>query len=597
MTSLCTKALYHNEDTRMNMYEFDNLAPEQRAGRYPDLDKIKETAEAVACLMTDYSIIETQNNYTLRDKTLTLTETVFHTPISRANPKIKFEADLAEHEKFRTELAPGFGSGFLILKGKKNNIFLTAGHCVCTDDSLKTKDALSKIRIVFRYHKTQADADKRVFDKKDVYKIKRVISYSYNSQDTTVRDWALIKLDRVAAGIKPIQVDFTATLERSVYALGCPSGTAVKAAGIGYSMVKKVESDFVYCDVDTFAGNSGCPIIDRATNKAIAILIRGNRDYEIDEEYRKATGKKRVITSRTNPAVSGYEKGQRIAPDIVDFHKLVAMKGRKKREWLSNQKSEKFVNDLEAKKKEWKFNRNFCGALMFTGIGIPGGLLGAILNHCDVKTVDKDFALYKQMIGLYYRVHNIKINSLEVVHLKEIAVSRCKNFEQLEESVEYLSKHVRGYEGCAVDTVTACDDLELVRNMVAYDIAMDDARTLRKFEVEVFKDRFSPDKILDLLLYQSTKDVNLTVQARKRILKQMQKRDPENESVHLGVEARAQAVVEARIRACVKSTKNEQAYKKYPKEDIEKISRHYVEQSPRLDFEAARLELSLPEPT
>lgn len=213
---------------------------------------------------------------------------------------------------------------------------MTAGHCVCdkTTSQLKPKHELDKVRVVFRYHKDEQHRDKTAFNQEDVYKIREVLFHSFyhsNANDKNpdwaqVPDWALIKLDRAVVGIQPIQIDFLPTIRSSIYTIGCPKGTAVKCAGIGYSTIKKISSNRIESDTDTFAGNSGSPLIDRATHKAIAIHTRGHQNYTIDRDHKKRTGERRVISFRITQEMiasgkKGYAISQRIPLGILDFHK------------------------------------------------------------------------------------------------------------------------------------------------------------------------------------------------------------------------------------------------------------------------------------
>ncbi|WP_044882502.1 serine protease [Neochlamydia sp. EPS4] len=318
------KALYHDIDTRMNIYELDSLQEDEKKALYPDLANIKANALAVACLMTSNEILETRWGYKLHPGLINLSELVSDKPIERSKPYETFNASLAPTEKFRTELVAGFGSGFLV----REDEILTAGHCVCVNDAssqLKPKSAMDNIRVVFRYHKPDQHAEKKIFNENDVYKIKKVLFYSFSYGDPTVADWAWVKLDRpVSGGIKPIEVDFSATMGQSIYAIGCPNGTAVKCAGVGYSTIKNVTTDQIESDLDVMAGNSGGPIIDRVANKAIAILIRGNEDYEIDKKHEKKTGERRVINFCVPSATGKYEIGQRIPSRILNLPQDIA---------------------------------------------------------------------------------------------------------------------------------------------------------------------------------------------------------------------------------------------------------------------------------
>lgn len=71
-----TESLYFDVDTRMNMYEFNNLSPLERMNLYPDLGQIRANALAVACLMKIGRILANPPGYILDDKVPTLSDVV-----------------------------------------------------------------------------------------------------------------------------------------------------------------------------------------------------------------------------------------------------------------------------------------------------------------------------------------------------------------------------------------------------------------------------------------------------------------------------------------------------------------------------------------
>ncbi len=566
------QTLYHNIDTRMNLYELENLPPHEKAALYPDLEKIKANALAVACLIMTNEIIETPLNYQLSVNVRNLSERVSNMRIIEEKPE-RFNAPLAENEKFRTEPAPGFGTGFLVKRGK----ILTAGHCVCdkTTSQLVSQAELDKIRIVFRYHKTDPNTNKTTFAKADVYKIKKVISHSYKYQDYKIPDWALIKLDRKVEGINPIEVDFSATLDHEAYALGCPTGMAVKCSSIGYATIKIVTQDIIQCNADALGGNSGCPIIDRKINKAIAIYVRGYKHYVFDEDHLKRTGEKRVISLRVTPSmvVKGWEYGdsQRIKPEMVDIHAIAAKRGREERKLLSDRHSKANVDFINKELEEQFDHRKTAIALIISGLAIItlpialSGLLGlGQINDEIEKLRHKLKIMDDQRKSLGYKVNEREASCFYKISNHQIP---------LDEKIE-IAKHMSAYYTSEAQSIA-----------------------IRNLEVNVFHERFSPGMIKDLLQYQLERNVQLTVTAQKRILKYLHNKILENDKLNNYPLYGRVAIIDARIKgSAIKHLTKDLGYGRYySNADIERIARCYVIH-PKMTIEEARKSLGLPDP-
>lgn len=123
--------------------------------------------------------------------------------------------------------------------------------------------------------------------------------------------------------------------------------------------------------------------------------------------------------------------------------------------------------------------------------------------------------------------------------------------------------------------------------MGAYNLTIDQAKRLSELYKKVNK-KFLLENIKDVIVYENELKIKFSEKLIKRILKFMDKIDPKT-SEYL-------SVTEARIQACIKTTQKEPAYRKYPKDKIELISRHFVQESPKLTFEEAREALGLLDP-
>lgn len=214
---------------------------------------------------------------------------------------------------FKEELAPGFGTAFLV----GNGLALTAGHCIFKNSSysidkgqIKTTvlvfgSYLQKQRVGRKYQVTSP------IDKSRVCKIKAIVYVSKNAKEG---DWALLKLDKNPAGIAPLPIDFTNVIHTdiSIYMLGHPYGTPLKYTHKGLIVSKTPEHEPQFeTAIDVFAGNSGSPIFNAATHQVIGILIADNTD--VDDETRKH------CASLAQAQQFGYERCQRMStlPDTV----------------------------------------------------------------------------------------------------------------------------------------------------------------------------------------------------------------------------------------------------------------------------------------
>lgn len=517
------KSLYHVVDTRMNMCEFDDVPEGQRSVLYPDVQKIRANALAVACLMMEDQLVETAGQIALRHNVMNLSDHVKHSYVDNREKQSVFGAPLAGHEKFREEPAPGFGSAFLV----KEDEIMTAGHCICNDgNQLKKKNQLDKYRVVFRFHKTDKNQDKKKFECADVYRIKEIISYCYEEDG---EDWALIKLDRRVTGIKPIQIDPSINLkvERSVYSMGCPGGTAVKCASVGYATIKGLQTNYIKVDCDTFSGNSGGPLIDRETHTAIGIMTRGPKDYEYE-----GTGKERVILYRMRASEMILSTAQRINLNMVDYDAHFAKVGRENKILLSNAKSKWFQDCYLAEYRKLKAPnykpRLDCLAMAqaaSSSLTMPDTLKRRIHLMAEFATQQRG-----------------KLQEYDAIQ------ALIKEFPDLNLYEAYKLLKSRNKRDNREDLLRK---IEIARNEIAYgDIAPNSDDLLYEYEVITFNRRFSPEKIVDVLSYAESRNIRFEEDLMEAILLHIQKRRLNHHQFRLSEEVRFQVVESAWITVC-----------------------------------------------
>ncbi|MCX5784176.1 MAG: serine protease [Elusimicrobia bacterium] len=197
-------------------------------------------------------------HYNSADKTFSLETTNFGDDLN-----------LCPGERFREQpRGPGLCSGSLV----GGDLIMTAGHCV------KDQSACNVLKIVFgfAFKKISLAGDPSEIGVKDVYSCKKIIAHSTGDEP----DYALIQLDRKVAGHKPLVINRSHNLIAGdkVMVMGHPKSLPLKIAAGGTVRVVS-PLDYFVTDLDTFAGNSGSPVINAATGLIEGILIGGDNDF------------------------------------------------------------------------------------------------------------------------------------------------------------------------------------------------------------------------------------------------------------------------------------------------------------------------------
>ena len=197
------KGNYHNVDSRINPCEFTQrkIFPEFALA-------IKKQTESVACMIEERNFIEDKQK-----KTYTLFK---KNPLAQYVESLMGYHPFGEEENFYHEPVEASWTGFLVEK----KTLLTAAHCICDQNSKKPLQIseIASMRIVFGFQMTDNENYKKIFEEKDVYRIKRVIKYSW-SRGKTFSDWALLKLDREVLGRAPLKMDFSTIDSGHLYML------------------------------------------------------------------------------------------------------------------------------------------------------------------------------------------------------------------------------------------------------------------------------------------------------------------------------------------------------------------------------------------
>lgn len=289
---------YTHKDRRKNIFEL-NLQDEFEG-------EVAEQARSVAVLVSDF---ERYDGFRLSGRSGNLEDFDEYAPTLAMVEGGKF--GYGEQESFGSEHVYGYGTAFLI----DDRHALTAGHCVCEENTNILMRNITKTALVFEFYRRDRRQNAYRFYKDDIYRIKKVVAWCNEGSD-----WAVVKLDRVVIGRTPLSISFgkKTTIGDEVYMLGHPSCLPMK-----YTYGAQVKRNGPWCfdaDLDGFKGNSGSPVFDKKSLRVIGILVRGpKKDYYVDSNYRNTGLKKTAIYRLSNSEIarSGYEKIQRLTVPYI----------------------------------------------------------------------------------------------------------------------------------------------------------------------------------------------------------------------------------------------------------------------------------------
>jgi hypothetical protein len=177
------------------------------------------------------------------------------------------EYDLCGSEPFVSQPLGCFCTGFLVAP----DVIATAGHCA------KSAKGLASFRFVFGFRMKSSSSAVTRFPKDDVYKGIALIG---REQVDDGPDWALVRLDRPAAGRQPLAFRRTGKVAdaASLFVIGHPNGLPAKFAD-GAAMRGNAKPAFFTANLDTYGGNSGSPVFHAKTREVEGILVRGENDF------------------------------------------------------------------------------------------------------------------------------------------------------------------------------------------------------------------------------------------------------------------------------------------------------------------------------
>lgn len=225
----------YGSDNRTNMYEIKD-------------QKILEISKSIAALIVKENV---------QDIILTTPYGIRH--------------NLCHDEKFYDEPTAANCTAFLIAP----DLIATAGHCA-------EEELCVRFSVVFGFEINKIGANPADIKSKDIYHCKKVIAaekdpfvdFGILQLDRPVYDRPILKLKK-ETGIKPGE---------NVWALGFPAGLPLKMTGPGSVRSLARGGEYFVTTLDSFGGNSGSPIFNSQTNEIEGILVRGEADFEWDNE-------------------------------------------------------------------------------------------------------------------------------------------------------------------------------------------------------------------------------------------------------------------------------------------------------------------------
>lgn len=179
---------------------------------------------------------------------------------------------LCEYERFyNAPVTHVAGTGFLI----EQDVIATAGHVVNGDEP-DYQEFLDDVYFLFGYVMESEDVVKTLYSADDVYEGEEVLGRRVDDAD-----WALIKLDRAVVGRTPLPYRKTGKMEDAadVYMIGHPNGMPQKYSGP--ADVNDNSTCYYFRSLlDTYAYNSGSPVINSETHVVEGVLVRDFSDFQ-----------------------------------------------------------------------------------------------------------------------------------------------------------------------------------------------------------------------------------------------------------------------------------------------------------------------------
>lgn len=177
-------------------------------------------------------------------------------------------------EKFVEQPAASTCSGFLVAP----DLMVTAGHCINPNEHTCGDRVW-----IFDYALNSSNDTGRVTPLKNIYFCREIVLRVHDGAPPW-NDLALVRLDRPVLDRKPLVVRTKGKISSTanLVMFGNPSGLPLKVVAGGVVMSNN-EDNYFTASLDAFGRNSGSAIIDVNTGSVEGILVRGEKDYQIDK--------------------------------------------------------------------------------------------------------------------------------------------------------------------------------------------------------------------------------------------------------------------------------------------------------------------------
>lgn len=177
---------------------------------------------------------------------------------------------LCTDEPFYSQPSAAVCSAFLVA----DDLMVTAGHCISNEECAADLNSF-----VFGFKMLGPTHPAEEVLNEDVFHCKEVVSRELSE----AQDYALVRLDRPVRRFAPLKLQKKPLeVNDEIYVVGHPSGLPLKYAD--GAKVREVFPAFYRTNLDTFGGNSGSAVFNAKTNEVVGILVRGEKDYEYNEQ-------------------------------------------------------------------------------------------------------------------------------------------------------------------------------------------------------------------------------------------------------------------------------------------------------------------------
>ncbi len=225
-------------DHRREVYEFDSR-------------RIRDAADSTA------AVIRSANLFDNGDGTFT----------ARSDQTYGEALNLCDVELYANQpRPPAICTAFLV----GADLVMTAGHC------LFIPEQCDATYFVFGFRMLDEQSAALNFDASQVYRCKEIVE----EQRFTREDWALIRLDRAVPDRRPLQIRREGKIadEQTLLVIGHPAGIPMKISG-GASVRDNELGTIFVTNLDTYAGNSGSPVLNLDSLEVEGLIVRGERDF------------------------------------------------------------------------------------------------------------------------------------------------------------------------------------------------------------------------------------------------------------------------------------------------------------------------------